>query len=340
MPHIGRDIIPSHLSASSSTERYQRRRRLRQRAPALRRGSGDRVPERPQEPQQEVRRVQRLRPAPPTTARPWARCTTTARWPTPSAASPTSATGRCAPTPTPSTKQKGANGLGKGSKVLLLCLNGENNNAVILGGLRDQADVSGFGDKEAKDLGHYFHFNFNGVSADIDKDGQFTLVYNGKTEVDGTTKVDSSKVGTFSAGQGRQRQARRQGRQEPAHDRPRQLQGRDQARQRLRAGRGLRLHAPGPELPPGTAEDEQPAPQPHQHAQGPADHRRCRHDQRRHQHGDAHRRLPCGRAPWHDRRHRPDAGYQVAGQMATAIQNFEQAASSKNSFLSKKNKAD
>jgi hypothetical protein len=97
---------------------------------------------------------------------------------------------------TPSTKQKGANGLGKGSKVVMLCLNGENNNAVILGGLRDQADVSGFGGKEAKDLGHYFHFNFNGVSADVDKDGQFTLAYNGKTEVDGTTKVDSSKVGT------------------------------------------------------------------------------------------------------------------------------------------------
>lgn len=97
----------------------------------------------------------------------------------------------------PSAKQKGANGLGKGSKVLLLCLNGEHNNAVILGGLRDQADVSGFGGKEAKDLGHYFHFNFNGVSADVDDDGQFVLKYNGKTEVDGTTKVDGSKVGTY-----------------------------------------------------------------------------------------------------------------------------------------------
>jgi phage baseplate assembly protein gpV len=86
--------------------------------------------------------------------------------------------------------------LGLGSKVLLLCINGEHSNAVIVGGLRDQSDKSGFGGKEAKDLGHYFHFNFNGVSADIDKDGQFTLVYNGATKIDGTTSVDSSKTGT------------------------------------------------------------------------------------------------------------------------------------------------
>jgi hypothetical protein len=101
---------------------------------------------------------------------------------------------------TPSTKKKGSNGLGLGSKVLLLCINGEHSNAVILGGLRDQSEKkSGFGDKEAKDLGHYAYFNFNGVAAYIDNDGQFLLSYNGKTKVDGTTDVDKKSRGTRMA---------------------------------------------------------------------------------------------------------------------------------------------
>jgi hypothetical protein len=100
---------------------------------------------------------------------------------------------------TPSTKKKGSKGLGLGSKVLLLCINGEHNNAVILGGLRDQSDKSGFGGIEAKDLGHYFYFNFNGVSAYIDKDGQLVVTYNGKTGVDGKTDVDKGKRGTRMA---------------------------------------------------------------------------------------------------------------------------------------------
>jgi hypothetical protein len=179
---------------------------------------------------------------------------------------------------TPSTKQKGANGLGKGSKVVMLCLNGENNNAVILGGLRDQADVSGFGGKEAKDLGHYFHFNFNGVSADIDKDGQFTLVYGGKTEVDGTTKVDSSKVGT-------QFQLDKDGNAKLGDKDGKNLFMIDHANSKVvikrdsafELGEASDFMLLGPELPPGTAEDEQPAPQPLQHAQGPAHDRRRRH---------------------------------------------------------------
>lgn len=67
---------------------------------------------------------------------------------------------------------------GKGSKVLILCLNGETNSALIIGGMRDGKDS----DPKTDELGHHLHFSFNGVDFDIDKDGQLALTVRGATD--------------------------------------------------------------------------------------------------------------------------------------------------------------
>ncbi len=85
-------------------------------------------------------------------------------------------------------------GLGKGSKVLIACVNGETNNAYIIGGTRDQTDT----DEKLKDLGHVAYFNFNGMSFFVDADGQLVITYNGKTDIDGKTNsnVDAKATGS------------------------------------------------------------------------------------------------------------------------------------------------
>lgn len=92
------------------------------------------------------------------------------------------------------------NGLGKGSKVLVMCVNGEANTAVIMGGVRDEVDtdykVKGLDDTKVKDLGHHLYFNFNGISFYVNKDGECVLSYNGKTKIDGSTDVGTSKTGS------------------------------------------------------------------------------------------------------------------------------------------------
>lgn len=93
----------------------------------------------------------------------------------------------------PSTRQKGMTKLGKGSKVLIACINGETERAVIIGGVRDPQDS----DKDLKDNGHNYHWLFNGVSLDVNKDGEVTLKYSGATDIDGKTSADSSKTGSL-----------------------------------------------------------------------------------------------------------------------------------------------
>ncbi len=86
-------------------------------------------------------------------------------------------------------------GIALGSKVLLLCLNGETSEAYIIGGLHDKD----FKDDKAKDLGHHYFSIFNGISCFIDKDGQLTVTYGGKTKIDGK-KDDEAKdeqVGSY-----------------------------------------------------------------------------------------------------------------------------------------------
>lgn len=91
-------------------------------------------------------------------------------------------------------------GLGRGSKVLLLCLNGEHNQAIIIGGVRDEKDEHSLKPK-AKSRGHHLFGVFNGISWFINKEGEFTLTYNGKTTITGDKddSVDSKSVGTHFA---------------------------------------------------------------------------------------------------------------------------------------------
>lgn len=87
---------------------------------------------------------------------------------------------------------------GHGSKVLVLCINGETSNAVIIGGLRDQDDQT-----EADVDSHHLEAIFNGVGFSINKDGEFSVTFNGPTDIDGNLQdgIDQKTVGasiTFS----------------------------------------------------------------------------------------------------------------------------------------------
>jgi len=86
----------------------------------------------------------------------------------------------------PAEKQNGGEkktgGAGVGSKVLLLCINGNKTNAVIIGGLPD-LDSS---EDDKKDDGHNLAFEFNGVQIGVNKDGELRIRYRGQTKVDGT----------------------------------------------------------------------------------------------------------------------------------------------------------
>ena len=87
------------------------------------------------------------------------------------------------------------NGIGKGSKVLLLCPNGEISSARIIGGIRDSF-IEKDNDKDKKDLGHHLNFTFNGINININKDGELLIKYNGKTDLDGKSQADDSVQGT------------------------------------------------------------------------------------------------------------------------------------------------
>jgi hypothetical protein len=73
-----------------------------------------------------------------------------------------------------------------GSLVLLLCVNGNARSGIILGGLPHPAAA-----KDAKDDGHNLKFSFNGISLEINKDGELTVQYQGATKPDGTLDDDA-----------------------------------------------------------------------------------------------------------------------------------------------------
>ena len=82
-------------------------------------------------------------------------------------------------------------GLGLGSKVLVLCINGETNNAVIIGGIRE-------GDNHDKNEGHHLRFNFNGINIAIKDTGELVIQMAGPTKADGRLVDSSSKTTTIS----------------------------------------------------------------------------------------------------------------------------------------------
>jgi hypothetical protein len=84
-----------------------------------------------------------------------------------------------------------------GSKVLLMCINGEVNSAVIVGGIRDaNGEEDDDGTNGQGDLGHHMHFRFNGIDFVINNDGELTLTYQGAQKIDGTPAdgVDVDKM--------------------------------------------------------------------------------------------------------------------------------------------------
>jgi hypothetical protein len=80
-------------------------------------------------------------------------------------------------------------GIGVGSKVLLLCVNGQTTRAMIMGGLRDIKVKEK--DEDKKDDGHNLFFEFNGISVAINKDGEAKIAFRGATKVDGTLDTDA-----------------------------------------------------------------------------------------------------------------------------------------------------
>lgn len=104
----------------------------------------------------------------------------------------------------------GGDGLGQGSKVLLLCINGETPNAVIVGGIRDGNDTP-----DSKSDGHHLDWSFNGMTANVNDSGELTVTFNGATNVDGSPRSDVvsgaagsktvfKKDGTIEISQGQQ----------------------------------------------------------------------------------------------------------------------------------------
>jgi hypothetical protein len=75
-----------------------------------------------------------------------------------------------------------------GNKVLLLCVGGNQNNAVILGGFRDQSVKP----PPYQDLGHHLTFEFNGINFNINQDGEATLFFRGATKPNGDLKVQTN----------------------------------------------------------------------------------------------------------------------------------------------------
>lgn len=91
-------------------------------------------------------------------------------------------------------KQPPTDGVGVGSKVVLLCLNGITTKAVIIGGLRETGpidpDGTGRNGNDQESDGHNLYFEFNGANVKIDDAGEIQIMYRGKTQADGS--LDSS----------------------------------------------------------------------------------------------------------------------------------------------------
>jgi hypothetical protein len=79
-----------------------------------------------------------------------------------------------------------------GAIVFLICLNGFNENAIIVGGAKHPKRKSGL----TKEAGHALMGEFNGLGIGVDKDGALTVSFKGATEHDGRP-ADSKVGGSF-----------------------------------------------------------------------------------------------------------------------------------------------
>ncbi len=79
-----------------------------------------------------------------------------------------------------------------GSFVLLLCLDGQTEKAIILGGLKHPARA----DVLTKEAGIHAEGEFNGINFKVNKDGEFTLTFRSATDNKGKA-ADEKAGGTF-----------------------------------------------------------------------------------------------------------------------------------------------
>ncbi len=86
-----------------------------------------------------------------------------------------------------------------GSKVLILCLEGEQSKGIIIGGVRDANFPATVNQGTDTDEGLNLYWEYNGLIATVDKQGAFTLTFTGPTKNDGT--FDDS-MGVFESDTG------------------------------------------------------------------------------------------------------------------------------------------
>lgn len=82
-------------------------------------------------------------------------------------------------------------GLGTGSKVAILCINGQTTNALIIGGIRDGVNDKTEDPDDSK--GHNLFWEFNGINFSVADDGSASFNFKGPTAVDGTLRKDGDK---------------------------------------------------------------------------------------------------------------------------------------------------
>lgn len=76
-------------------------------------------------------------------------------------------------------------GIGTGSKVLLLCVSGDQSKAIILGGVRDQKLQKA---KDKLKQGHNLFFEFNGAQFTVNDEGETQFLHRGPTDAKGAIK--------------------------------------------------------------------------------------------------------------------------------------------------------
>lgn len=85
-------------------------------------------------------------------------------------------------------------GIGRGSKVIVACLNGEQNAAIIVGGLRDTTVDDDLG---LKDQGIVYRRDINGVSLVVKVDGSVSWALTGPKDLDGETTREPDRIGSL-----------------------------------------------------------------------------------------------------------------------------------------------
>lgn len=91
---------------------------------------------------------------------------------------------------TPRISQGDSAQIDQGTRVTLLCVNGQAGRAVIIGGAKHHGRKT----QEDKSKGHHLEWEFNGINASIDKDGDLVITHKGATDASGAVTSDDEKT--------------------------------------------------------------------------------------------------------------------------------------------------